>query len=289
MTVVSSFAAADMDPDRLNARGAKLLRAYLAFAESRGSDLGAAAVENPALNPFEIEVRDALHAAGIPAVPQLGVSGYRIDFAAQHPADRGRFVLAIECDGASYHSSPTARDRDRLRQDHLEKLGWRFHRIWSGEWFSDRAKAMDRLIAAYKAAVDAADHVEGPAADASPPVAARGGGARGDLPSRPPSGVGPRPDSRSAAPAPPARQGRRPYVPYHRPIGEYTLGQLVSMVDWVESDTLLRTEDELLAAVMEELGFQRRGQKVVAALRQAISVARGRRTKGGGATPKAAR
>ena len=150
MTVVSSFGSADMDPKRASSRGAQLLRDYLIYAESRGADLGDGAAEHPPLNPFEIEVRDHLERAGVPLVAQLGASGYRIDFAAQHPQRPGQFVLAIECDGASYHSSATARDRDRLRQDQLERLGWRFHRIWSGDWFGDRERAVARAVAAYR-------------------------------------------------------------------------------------------------------------------------------------------
>ncbi len=65
----------------------------------------------------------------VTVIPQYGSSGFRIDFALPHPTLSGRMVLAVEADGASYHSSPTARDRDRLRQQVLERLGWRFHRI----------------------------------------------------------------------------------------------------------------------------------------------------------------
>src|SRR5712692_6719949 len=87
----------------------------------------------------------------------MGVSKYRIDFVAKHPKRPGGLVLAVECDGASYHSAYTARDRDRLRQQHLEALGWRFHRIWSTDWFMRRDQEIDRAVAAYKAAVAHAD------------------------------------------------------------------------------------------------------------------------------------
>jgi len=76
-------------------------------------------------------VRDRLAAAGITVVPQYGVGGYRVDFAAAHPQDADRMVLAIETDGASYHQSRSVRDRDRLRGEHLQRLGWSFHRLWS--------------------------------------------------------------------------------------------------------------------------------------------------------------
>src|SRR5690242_2287516 len=105
-------------------------------------------MEKPALNPFEIDVRDAL-SEHFPLVAQYGASGYWIDFAARHPSQPGRFVLAIECDGAMYHSAGSARERDRLRQDPLERLGWRFHRIWSTEWFHDRESAIRKAVLAY--------------------------------------------------------------------------------------------------------------------------------------------
>src|SRR5207245_11420936 len=88
----------------------------------------------------------------------MGASRFRIDLVAQHPRKPGRFVLAIECDGASYHSSPTARDRDRLRQRQLENLGWRFHRIWSTDWFMRKAQEVERTVRAFEAAVDFADN-----------------------------------------------------------------------------------------------------------------------------------
>ena len=158
MTVVSSFAAADMDPGRLRSAGAQMLSRYLTYAESGGSNLGDVARDKPDLNPFERDVEAQLRAAGIPLIAQYGCSGYWIDFAAQHPTRPGQMVLAIECDGATYHSSATARDRDRLRQEHLERLGWTFHRIWSQDWFYHREAEITRALAAYRAAVTAADH-----------------------------------------------------------------------------------------------------------------------------------
>src|SRR6516164_916057 len=77
---------------------------------------------------------------------------------AEHPKNPGRYVLAIECDGATYHSSYTARDRDRLRQQQLESLGWRFHRIWSTDWFLRKQEEIRRAQSAFEEAVRFADH-----------------------------------------------------------------------------------------------------------------------------------
>ena len=207
-----------------------------------------AALDKPALNPFEVDVRNSLEAAGIGVVAQYGCSGYLIDFVAKHPTSPGRMVLAIECDGASYHSSATARDRDRLRQDHLERLGWRFHRIWSSDWFHDKQAEIARAVAAYEAAVrDADGPPQTPSIVPSPP-------STGDL------------STPARSPRPAVRPGAK--------INEYSQPQLEAMVDWVRSDTLLRTEDQLMTEVMRELGFQKRGKRIVEAVTAAINTRR---------------
>jgi len=109
-------------------------------------------------------------------VPQYGVGGYRVDFAATHPDDGDRMVLAIEADGASYHRSGSVRDRDRLRSEHLRRLGWSFHRIWSTSWFHDPASEVAKLKDAYTEAVGKADEVTGPARPAAESVAGSAAG-----------------------------------------------------------------------------------------------------------------
>jgi very-short-patch-repair endonuclease len=94
---------------------------------------------------FEQLVSDRLRERGFEIVPQVGVAGYFIDLAVKHPHHSG-FVLGIECDGAGYHSSHSARDRDRLRQQVLERLHWNIYRIWSTDWFQNPAEELRRLI-----------------------------------------------------------------------------------------------------------------------------------------------
>ena len=77
----------------------------------------------------------ALQAAGHRVEAQVGSAGFYVDLAIVDPGKPQRFLLGIECDGAQYHSSRTARDRDRLRQAVLEEHGWIIHRIWSTDWF----------------------------------------------------------------------------------------------------------------------------------------------------------
>ena len=169
LTLVSSFSHRDMDPGRSSARGVELMRRYLEYAASGGENLGSAVHDVP-LNPFELSIMDGLQKRGIPVTPQYGVSGYRIDFACAHPDEPGRMVLAIEADGASYHSSPTARDRDRLRQQVLESRGWRFHRIWSTAWFRNRDVELNKAEQAWKKAAQVSEGSEVPPDASSPRV-----------------------------------------------------------------------------------------------------------------------
>jgi very-short-patch-repair endonuclease len=264
MTLVSSFSHFDMDPGRSSAEGVKMLRAYIEYAASAGTNLGSVAADKPALNPFEIDVRDRLTAAGLPLTAQWGVAGYWIDFAAAHPTQPGRMVLAIEADGATYHSSVTARDRDRLRQDQLERLGWTFHRIWSTGWFRNPDACVARAKAAYDAAVAAAEASDGAADVARATLQV-------DLPEqRTPAASVPE----TSTPSPARPRGPRPDVPAGYPIGEYSERELVKLIRWIESDTLLRTEAELLREFMNELGFLKRGSRIVAAFERAAAAAR---------------
>jgi hypothetical protein len=71
-----------------------------------------------------------------------------------HPTINGKYVIGIECDGKTYHSSRTARDRDRLRQDVLENMGWKIYRIWSTDWIKDSATEEKKLVKAVKNAIN---------------------------------------------------------------------------------------------------------------------------------------
>ncbi len=95
---------------------------------------------------FEIAVMKALAKHGYECEPQLGVAGYFLDLAVKNPNNPGEYLLAVECDGATYHSAKSSRDRDRLRQQILESLGWRIHRIWSTDWFKNSQEQMQILL-----------------------------------------------------------------------------------------------------------------------------------------------
>ncbi|CAM3868517.1 DUF3320 domain-containing protein [Nocardiopsis rhodophaea] len=159
--IVSSVSAGDFRGD-IRSGGLLHLKRYLDFAE-RGMPALAVEEEDPdALpeSPFEEEVLRSIRSWGYEAQPQVGAAEYRIDIGVRHPERPGAYVLAVECDGAMYHSSKTARDRDRLRQDVLERLGWRIHRIWGPAWYRDRPAQEARLR---KAIAEAIDGINSPA------------------------------------------------------------------------------------------------------------------------------
>lgn len=144
--LVSSIRAADIDLSATQAPGVLALHRYLDYAE-RGVD--ALEITAPTggdfESPLERDVAQAIRGMGYDVVPQVGCSGFRIDLGVVDPAQPGCFLLGIECDGASYHHSYVARDKDRLRQEVLERLGWRIHRIWSPDWMNRRSTEVERL------------------------------------------------------------------------------------------------------------------------------------------------
>nr|WP_245350068.1 DUF4011 domain-containing protein [Cytobacillus eiseniae] len=145
--VVSSILDIDLDDAKLNKRGTKLLKSYLAYAKSNGEFSYNAGIEDDADfdSPFEEDVYRTLQRKGLELRKQVGCSGYRIDLAVVDPQFPGQYILGIECDGATYHSSKTARDRDRLRQSVLESLGWKIERIWSQDWVKRKQEIADSI------------------------------------------------------------------------------------------------------------------------------------------------
>ncbi|MBA3725758.1 MAG: hypothetical protein H0W86_04730 [Armatimonadetes bacterium] len=208
------------------------------------------------MNAFESDICDALTLRGIPLIPQYGVSGYRLDFAAMHPERSGDFVLAIECDGASYHSAPTARDRDRLREQQLRSIDWRFHRIWSTDWFQRREQQIESAVAAWEEAVAYSDD----RLERRMKLGTQFGGlfASEDSPSQNPT----RPVSEFTARA--RTEACPPVATFH---------DLAKLINWIRSDGLLRTSDEIIQEVLPRIGYQRRGRRIDQAILDAIDQA----------------
>jgi very-short-patch-repair endonuclease len=145
----------DIDLSKTSADGSKLLKDYLECAEHGMERLGKDLLVDPNAEPdsdFEVDVYNVLKDAGYEIDMQVGCSGYRIDLGVKHPL-KSDYVLAVECDGATYHSGKTTRDRDRLRQEVLENLGWRFYRIWSTDWFKNREVEVKKLLATVDRAI----------------------------------------------------------------------------------------------------------------------------------------
>ena len=85
---------------------------------------------------------------GLVVHEDIGSSADPVDLAIEDPARRGRMVLAVESDGPQYAAMRTTRDRDRLRAEQLERLGWRHLRVWSTDVFRDPARDVSRILEA---------------------------------------------------------------------------------------------------------------------------------------------
>lgn len=147
LKVFSGIRADDIDLSRSKARGVKHLKAFLDYAV-RGvialpaQDTGS---QGEMESPFEEAVAAQLERRGWQVVPQVGVSGYRIDLGIRHPDHSGIYLAGVECDGATYHGSATARDRDKVREQVLRGLGWTILRVWSTDWWFNAEEAIERL------------------------------------------------------------------------------------------------------------------------------------------------
>ena len=152
--VFSNFSGGDIDLERTPARGVAALKMFLTFAETGHFGQGKMTGDGHD-SAFEQAVCKKLRSLGHDVKTRIGASGFRVDLAVADPETPGRFVLGIECDGAQYHASRSARDRDRLRQQVLEAHGWIIHRIWSADWYLRPKEEVRKIEAAIAAAKDA--------------------------------------------------------------------------------------------------------------------------------------
>ncbi len=150
LIVFSGFTADQIDPTRTKALAVHHLKAFLDYAEHGAIALPAQDVASVGGfdSPFEEAVAAKLEERGWMVVPQVGISGFRIDLGIRHPDLAGAYLAGVECDGATYHSAATARDRDKVREQVLTGLGWRIIRVWSTDWWYDAAGCAERLHAA---------------------------------------------------------------------------------------------------------------------------------------------
>lgn len=156
MQIFTSFDPGMIDLARTSADGVRDLKAFIEFAQ-RGKGALAAA-DRGSLggfdSPFEEAVAQELRRRGWQVVTQVGVSRFRIDLGIVHPDRPGDYLVGVECDGATYHSAATARDRDKVRSAILEGLGWTLVRVWSTDWWYDRERAAEKLHLAIEATLE---------------------------------------------------------------------------------------------------------------------------------------
>jgi hypothetical protein len=150
VVLFSSLRPDHVQIEERSSRGRQALRDYLEYAQHGPAEH--AGVAREVESDCEALVLEALRAGGYEAELRLGAAGQRIDLAVRHPKERGVFVLGVECDGPSYAFSRSARDRDRLRQQVLENLGWQLHRIWSPDWYANPEREAASLLAAVEQA-----------------------------------------------------------------------------------------------------------------------------------------
>lgn len=134
MHIFNSMSSGDILLTGTSSKGVKSLKAFLEYTET-GHLHQTLSTGKASDSDFEIAVIQILEKNGYECEPQLGTAGYFLDIAVRDPGKPGKFLMGIECDGATYHSAKSARDRDHLRQEILESLGWKIRRIWSTDWF----------------------------------------------------------------------------------------------------------------------------------------------------------
>ncbi len=247
--VYCNFVGADLDLKRSGARGVQALKTFLEYAQHGVIDVPMASGRE-ADSPFEEAVAARLRALGHDVEHQVGSAGFFIDLAVVDPERPGRYLLGIECDGATYHSSRSARDRDRLRQQVLEGLGWKIHRIWSTDWFRNPLQELEKVETAVRSAK------------------MRGTPGSAPRPSRPkPLERAPEPEPEIPAPTAPYKMARLEIGFLRTPLHETPAGRLaqwISRVVDVESPVHF---DEVILRIRKAAGVGRAGSRIRAQMR----------------------
>ncbi len=162
LLVYASFLPDELRAERSSSRGVHDLKAFLEYAHKGPSAIAARTDGSVGEmeSPFEEAVADALESRGWRLDPQVGVSGFRVDLGVIHPDRPGAYLAGIECDGATYHRSAAARDRDKTRQQVLENLGWKIYRVWSFDWWYDPDTAVENLHTQMNSLLEASRVIE---------------------------------------------------------------------------------------------------------------------------------
>lgn len=331
MTAISSFHAAEIDTARAGGDGVRLLKAFLHYAADANMDSAAlpsceSAAAAPSGSAIAEDIAKHLRAEGLAVELRWGRGRNRIDLVTMDPLHPGEPVLGVLMDGTDASLNTTTRDRDRLRREQFERLGWQLAHVFTLDWFQKRASEIQRLkelhlraerVMAERRSKAEAEAAAARASAASAVQAARAGaaeaattrmadaGARAasapDFPQQPASAAPAAPplapssmrSEERAAPGAPPRKLPRPNVPSRSAsaaddydgIETYRDTELQSIVRWILSDGLLRTEEELLTLAMAELGFTRRGPRILMRFTDAIRAVRSSGGSGAGTRP----
>ncbi|HVY69737.1 MAG TPA: DUF3320 domain-containing protein [Verrucomicrobiae bacterium] len=261
--VFSSITADDIDLERASGRGVAALKVFLSFAQTGRLSLAQRSGRDEE-SPFEEAVRQGVESLGYEVHPQVGAAGFFVDLAVVDRQREGRYLLGIECDGAAYHSSRCARDRDRLRQAVLEDHGWIMHRVWSTDWFQRPAEQLKKIAAALERAKTVVDEIH----EHSPPAVALNVNVESD------NGIGRetvlemQSDGLSVLAV--AYQEARFEIPsgvepHELPVKE--LAVIVARIVELEGPV---HEDEIVARVRDLWGFSRAGTRIQDAVAKAV-------------------
>lgn len=263
--VFSSIDSDQIDLNRSRALGVVALKKFLKYAETGILGVPEENDDRGVDSPFEASVKKALEKHGYVVRTQVGTAGFFIDLAIVDPDQPGRYILGIECDGATYHSARSARERDRQRQAVLERHGWKIHRIWSTDWFQRPQEQLKKVLRAVDAEKEESSQPAIPEEVPEKPIAIQ----RED----------PLPDDgeETASPHSTPYEEARFRVSTKKDIHETPLDMLAEIVQKILRVEAPIHKEEVIARVRQLWGVGRAGSRI----QQAVEKSIGRLTRGG--------
>ncbi len=251
MIVFSSFDDHEIDLSKTSARGVALLKEYITYTKqgSQNTVIGQPMIRDPLLKKVGAMYDDAVFRK----VAEVGVSATKIDLAVLGSNSGEPQSIAIEMDGPGYYTLPTVRDREGIRPAMLQGLGWDYARCWAPQLYREAAPK----IVLKQGARPAESEEQG-----RPKQQARVDW-EADVYRKNLEKV-----NHSAL-----RQVSRPSFRRGLPITEYSDQQIIQVINWLRSDGKLRTKEQLLREVAEELGFKRMGKRIRDAIMRASPLA----------------
>ena len=267
MVVFSTLDPQTIDLSRTNSEAVKHLKHFLEYAEQGPNALGASVHGSLGdfESPFETAVARALRNRGWQVRPQIGVSAFRVDLGVVHPDKAGVYLAGVECDGAMYHSSAYARERDKIRQSVLEGLGWTLFRVWSTDWWINREGALDALdtkLQAHLAADRSGRESREPAVDAVEPEVIEDGPESAPSQSMAGDAADPRPENPNGAYVFARFNGDALTADPDHFYDDVYDPRLIAMVEHVVDTEGPIHEGVLVRRIAQHHGFQRAGRRI---------------------------